>query len=131
MTIEELKEYRSIKREIDHIRTQIAEADKNMTYLQSIVISDMPKGGTAVNKLERAIENKDKLFELLCQKIEQLSTAQIKIEYAISQLPPMEREIMRLRYIDGLRFEKIALKTNYAVRNIFYIHRKAVDKLKR
>ena len=131
MTIEELKSYRQIKREIGHIRSQIAEADKNMVYLQSVIISDMPRGGEAVSKLEKAIEQKDKLCGLLYHEIERLSKLQIKIEYAISQLPPSEREVMRLRYIDGLRFEKIALKTNYAVRNIFYIHRKAVDKLKR
>ena len=131
MTIDELKSYRYIKQEIEHIRRQIAEADKDMCYLQSVIINDMPKGSMAVNSLERAIEKKDRLSMLYLEKINQLSALQFKIEYAISQLSPVEREVIRLRYIDCMRFEKIAIKTNYAIRNIFYIHSKAVEKLKR
>lgn len=52
------------------------------------------------------------------------------IENLISNLPEREKLLMRLRYIDNLKWEEIALKMNYTWQHMHRIHAKALNKIK-
>jgi DNA-directed RNA polymerase specialized sigma24 family protein len=79
MTKDELRQYRSIKVEISQIERRIRE-------------------------LERLGRNDDvtqPLRDVYRQKLIELIEGQLRIEKVIEGLDPTERELMRLRYLDG------------------------------
>lgn len=44
-------------------------------------------------------------------------------------LPPKQAKIIKLRYIDGLKFEAIPEFVNCELRNVFILHKDYIDKL--
>ena len=71
------------------------------------------------------------LRECYTKKLEELVAAQLEIERAIETLDPIERELMRLRYIDGLSWYKIMTRINYSEQQTHRIHARALIKLKK
>jgi RNA polymerase sigma factor (sigma-70 family) len=69
----------------------------------------------------------------LCAVLEEKKAAVLslrtEIEAAIRQLEPFERRLIRLRYVSGLRWEKIALKLNYSWRQVYRTHSSALEKM--
>ena len=55
---------------------------------------------------------------------------QIRIEQAINSLNPIEREAMRLRYIDGADWTEAAATIHYEWTQTHRIHAKALAKIK-
>ena len=107
MTKEELRLYRSIKLEICQIERRIAE----------------------MGRLGR-----DDITQPLCalyrEKIAVLIDGQMKIEKAIEALNPTERELMRLRYIDGADWTEVAATINYEWAQTHRVHARALAKIK-
>lgn len=50
--------------------------------------------------------------------IEELTAAQLEVERLIETLEPREREIFRLRYIDGAKWEDICVIMSYSWRQV-------------
>ena len=49
----------------------------------------------------------------------------------INDIPDQQlAETLRLRYIDDLTWEEIAVRTYYSLRNVKYMHKKALDMIK-
>ena len=108
MTKEELSEYRSIKVEISQIERRIIELER--------------KGYD--------LEITHPLRELYRQKLSDLIDCQLRIEKAIESLNPTERELMRLRYIDGAEWLDVAAEIHYEWTQTHRIHARALAKLK-
>ena len=73
----------------------------------------------------------DEQIELL--KVERLEKARCyqKIERQIKQMENEdEQEVLRLRYITGLKWEEVALKMNYSWKWIHKIHGRALQNFK-
>ena len=108
MTKEELRQYRSIKIEICQIERRIRElqayhADRDLV---------------------------EPLEDLYREKLQTLVEGQIRIEQAIASLTPTERELMRLRYIDGADWTEVAATIHYEWTQTHRIHAKALAKLR-
>lgn len=130
---EEKKEYlksyrRAVKREKDILdEIQRLRADK---MLPSVANDGMPKGSNQ-SDLSDYIAILDEQIELL--KAERLEKARCyqKIERQIKQMENEdEQEVLRLRYITGLKWEEVAARMSYSWKHIHRIHSSALCNFK-
>lgn len=70
------------------------------------------------------------LRDLYREKLADLIDGQLKIEKAIESLNPTERELMRLRYIDGADWTEVAATINYEWAQTHRVHSRALAKIK-
>lgn len=108
MTKEQLRQYRSIKIEASQIERRIAELER----------------------LDADFEVVHPLRNLYREKLADLIDGQLRIEKAIEGLNPTERELMRLRYIDGADWTEVAATIHYEWTQTHRIHAKALAKIK-
>ena len=108
MTKEQLRQYRSTKIEICQIQRRIVELEYQ-SYDYNIV---------------------QPLRDLYREKLAELIEGQLKIESAIETLNPTERELIRLRYIDGADWTEVAATIHYEWTQTHRIHARALAKIK-
>lgn len=122
---EYLKSYRrAIKREQDILdEIQRLRLDK---MFPSVVNDGMPHGSSH-SDLSDYVAILDEQIDLLKEeRLEKVRCYQ-KIERQISQMENEdEQEVLRLRYIKGLKWEEVALKMSYSYRRTLDIHGKAL-----
>lgn len=130
---EEKKEYlrsyrRAVKREKDIFdEIQRLRTDK---MFPSVVNDGMPRGSSQ-SDLSDYIAILDEQIELL--KTERLEKARCyqKIERQIKQMENEdEQEVLRLRYITGLKWEEVAVRMSYSWKHIHRIHSSALCNFK-
>lgn len=105
-----LYQYRDIKREADDIAKRV------LKYRNA-------KGEIKDWESIKALEEK------YCYLYNELFKQQLDIENAIATLDPIERTILRYRYIDGMKWEKIFRLIHYGQKQTFRIHKNALNKL--
>ena len=131
MTKEELKEYVETKREIKIIEEKIDYLESKKTSIKSMIIDDMPKPEPEQDRLGELLGEIEELIELYNEKQSNLIKQQMKIEDCIDKLDSsLERNIMRLRYLESMKWEKICVEVNYSWENVHRIHRKILSKIK-
>lgn len=108
MTKEQLRQYRSTKIEIRQLERRIIEMER-MNHDYNTV---------------------QPLRDLYRTKLAELIEGQLKIEQAIESLNPTERELMRLRYIDGADWTEVAATIHYEWTQTHRIHARALAKIK-
>lgn len=131
MTKKELKEYIETKREIKIIEEKIEYLESKKTGIKSMIIDDMPKPEPEQDRLGELLGEIEELIDIYNKKQDKLFKQQIKIEKCIDKLDnALERNIMRLRYLEGHKWEKVCVETNYSWENVHRIHRKILSKIK-
>lgn len=65
------------------------------------------------------------------QKAEQIAAILRDIDARLDALPSDQRRLLRMRYVQGWRWEKIAQKMCYSRSEVFRIHGRALDNLRR
>ena len=71
--------------------------------------------------------NISSLEELIAQEILELEQKKEKIVNQINRLrSPLHIQILKMRYIDFLGWEKIAKQTKYSTRQIYRLHQNAI-----
>ena len=85
--------------------------------------------------MEKRPESEQELLkpvrDLYREKLDELVALQVRIEKAIDSLDPIERELFRYRYIDGLEWHQIEAKMHYSSTSVHRIHSLALEKLKK
>ena len=123
---EYLKSYRrAIKREQDILdEIQRLRLDK---MFPSVVNDGMPHGSSH-SDLSDYMAIMDEQIELLKEeRLEKVRCYQ-RIERQIRQMENEdEQEVLRLRYIKGLKWEEVALKMNYSWKWVHKIHGRALQ----
>ena len=127
MRVEDLEQATALQKEIGDIKAQInALYTKHLTPLN---MDGMPRTKKAADKVAAAViavtELKDTLADKTLTYVQQLTD----VEGAIDSLPPLERRIMRMHYIDGLSWTRISEIVNYSYQYIFVIRARAFDML--
>lgn len=116
MTKYDLRQYRSLQREISDLRQKISVEDSK---IKACIDGEALYG-------EQYKKHKARLQEAL-----ELAERQYgALEDAIATLSSEERMLIRYRYIDGWDWVRIADKCHYTDRNVHYIHSNALEKLK-
>ena len=131
MTKEELKSYIENKREIEIIKDKLMYLEEKKTSIKSMIINDMPKVTNIENDMiGNLLADIEDLINIYKEEELNLIKQQIKIEKAISNLEdPTDRNIVRLKYIDGHTWEKICVILNYSWNGIHKKHRKILEKI--
>lgn len=132
MKKEELKNYMEIKREIEIIKDKIEYLEEKKTSIKSMIIDDMPKGSNTENdRLGELLGEIEELLNIYNEKQIRLIKQQMKIEDVIDKLEEStDRNIMRLKYIDGYTWERICVIMNYSWNGIHKKHRKILEKIR-
>lgn len=131
MTKEQLKRYKDIKKERDDIKRKIQKIEWEMFGPRSQRLDGMPRGGSGENYVtEEQLDRKSELLELYKAKEAELTAELLVIEKAIEKLETRERRLVRLHYIDGLKWEQVAVEMCYSWRQVHRIHSDALEKLK-
>lgn len=129
--IDKLKQYRYAKSKQDDLWNQIISINSQVMSAKGQIIDDMPKSTIPeFDKIGKAIEKVEELTNMYFDQMKVAVQAQIEIESMINSLSDeREQRIIRLKYIDGLTFEKIAVKMDYVYRQILRIHKEAIKKM--
>ena len=128
---EELNKYTETKREIEIIEDKIEYLKEKKTSIKSMVITDMPRGSNSENdRLGILLGEIEELINIYNEKQIRLIKQQIEIEEAISILDdPIDRNIMRLRYLEGMKWEKICVEVNYRWAQVHRHHKSILEKI--
>lgn len=117
MTLDELKRYRDYKLEVDSLEKRMKELFAKATSAGG--------GGTTGGAKAKGKNGKEAIWatyadeaELYKEKVKELHMKTERIEYAISNLDSMDRNIMRRRYIFGETTEAIGDAVGYSERQV-------------
>lgn len=131
MTKEELKEYIETKREIEIIKEKIECLEGKKTSIKSQIITDMPRGEAEKDRLGQLLIQIEELIDLYNEKQDKLLKQQLEIEKCIDKLEDsVDRNIMRLRYLEGYTWERMCVLLNYSWNGIHKKHRKILEKIR-
>lgn len=129
MTLPDLIQYKDIRKEIIRIEEQIANLNSRLTSPRIPILTDMPSGPHNQTQLEDGVikliqlkEKYEKLLGDLCEK-------QLAVEEMIEDLDPIERDLIRCRYFNGLKWEEVQKEIGYAPRQTRRIHDRAIEKI--
>ena len=132
MTKEELKQYKHIKRELKKLEETYQRINEDLYGPRTSDLSGMPKSQPVegFNPADAKIDDKDEIRKMYARKKEELEAALLAIEKAIDILEPAERTVIRLHYIDGLKWEQVCVEGFFSWRTAHRYHARALEKLK-
>ena len=117
-----LLEYRAIERRINRLIDEKAAWNAKATATTSS-FSDMPRSGGGSDKIQTTVEKLD-------HEIDALVDLRNRIETAVEKLEDGRlRDVMRYRYIDGMKWEQIAVVMRLDYRWVLRLHGRALCKL--
>lgn len=131
MNKEDLKMYVQLTKEAEELKKRAEYLEDEAKSVKAVVIDDMPKGsGTRGGICNIVVKIEQLRSEYLCKYDEALCEL-YKIERTIEKLEnPVERMLMRKRYIENKRWEDICVELNYCWRQIHNIHSKILKKIR-
>ena len=109
MTKEQLRNYRKIKNEYRQLEQRLRALESHPES-EDVILQP--------------------LREFYTSKLAELVQAQLAIEYAIEALKPVERELIRFHYFDGLPWHQVAVRISYSEPQTHRIHSRALRKLR-
>lgn len=129
MTAKEyLKSYRDVQREIKDLDYRMAQLRLKYTAPSAIEYSDMPKAHNTEHDLSEYVAKMDEMTDYMISKYTRLRGIEVDIYLRLDKMEKQdERELLRLRYIDGMTWEKIADRLGFDVRHIHRIHGRALQ----
>ncbi len=123
-----LNQYRIMHIEIDQITKELQRWQDLATRI-SPSYSDMPHGGGS-DKVQTAAVEVAELTDKLNQKLHQAIMVQENIKKLLESLDDIKlRQLMYYRYINGMRWEEIAVRMDFNYRWVLRLHRKALNQI--
>ncbi len=123
-----LNQYRIMHIEIDQITKEL-QGWQDLATRISPSYSDMPHGGGS-DKVQTAAVEVAELTDKLNQKLHQAIMVQENIKKLLESLDDIKlRQLMSYRYINGMRWEEIAVRMDFNYRWVLRLHRKALNQI--
>lgn len=120
-----LNQYRIMHIEIDQITKELQRWQDLATRI-SPSYSDMPHGGGS-DRVQTAAVEVAELTDKLNQKLHQAIMVQENIKKLLESLDDIKlRQLMSYRYINGMRWEEIAVLMDYDYRYVLKLHGKSL-----
>jgi len=129
MTKDELKKQLKRYLEIKAEAKQIQELRDALLDPKGANLDAMPRSCGPGNPVEAARKQREALAREYDRKEQDLVAEQAYIEAMIEGLDPMERKLMRHRYLEGLTWEKVCVAINYGWTQTHEMHGRILDKL--
>ena len=109
MTMRELYQLSNLKREISEQRERLERLKQQSTTISCM--NGVQNGGNPADKVGSIVSEKVALEQLINQKIDEYWSMYVELEVYISNISDsFIRRIFRMRFIDGLSWNAIALK---------------------
>ena len=131
-----LRNYNWFKRQIKSIDIELKGLDERIRLLGGLkgvsYDSTAVMGGEKTSTVEQAAIQRDELEQkaaILRENRERISTLIKRIDDALDALDETDREIVRMRYIDGFRWTQIAMKAPYSQRSCITHGQNAVKQI--
>lgn len=127
LKIKYLMRYLDAKRRAKAILDEIRDLEDLATKV-TVTFNDMPGGGGADDQLGAIVSH---IVDLKADMVTQAKT--MKAEQQIVQAvidavdDPDQRHLLRLRYINGFKWERVAVEMNYSFRHTLRIHGSALS----
>ena len=133
MTKAELKkmlhQFRDLHFEQQHILAELERVENAMESPRGSNMDGMPRNSGGGDPVSGIVAQHMALADHYRRKSAELAAAQLRIETIIDGLEPVERSLMRHRYIDGLDWEMVCVAMNYSWRQTHRMHARILDKL--
>lgn len=117
-----LNEYKWIKQNIENLENRLLEIDAMLQSVTSPTDSERVQTTLDPDKWTSLIQKRIEIEDLIKLEIEEGYKEMKKIEDTIADLPEREKLLMRLRYINCLTWEEIAVSMNYTWQHMHRIH---------
>lgn len=131
MTIEQLENCRSAKGEIESLRERM-ERIKSDRERMTQAITGMPQSkGQEKSRIEELTTKLMELEEQLADKLWQRETEIKEVEAWIETLKPHQRNVIRLRYIEGRTWRQVQKLTHYSKRAVMIINKNTKKSIER
>ena len=117
------------KYELQQLEQQLKQLEVTMTSPRNQAMDGMPHGSGGGDPMASLVAELVGLQDKYKVKMQQLLAAQAEVEDTIEGLEPVERQVMRHRYIEGLPWETVCVVLNYSWRQTHRIHSRALNKL--
>lgn len=123
-----LMKYQDIERRINRLLDEKKRWEEKATSV-SPVYSDMPKGGTP-DKVQTAVCRIIELEQDIDREIDAQIDLRVKIEAAVFGMQDEKlRDVIRYRYIDGMKWEEVAVTMHYSYMQICRFHGRALREI--
>ena len=127
---EQLKAYIQDKKKLKSLNRQKEELEEKIKSVKAILYSDMPKGSAKKTDLSDYMIKLERMDERIDNKIKNLNDGFLSIEEAIFGLKDGdESEIMRMKYIEGKKWNEISKERKYSLRQVHNIHGEALKNI--
>ena len=124
-----LNQYLNVEKEIGIKLDQIARLRELSTKITQTLTPDKVKSNSE-NRLESSVSKIVDIEREIGASIDQLERTRLQVESVINSVPNVnQRNVLRLRYISGMKWEQIAVKLNYDYRWVLRLHGKALNKI--
>ena len=122
-----LREYRRAQQRVEEIRRRLADLEEQSTSVTQAMEGDRVQTSLRPDKIGQVVAAKlDLEYELLEAETDAMDTMN-RIYAVLNQLEdPDYQRLLRLRYIKGLQWDDIRDQMHYEIRNVFYIHGRAL-----
>lgn len=122
-----LRQYRAALHAAQDAARRLDEFRQANAGLKAVIISDMPKGGGTPRDLSDYVAKLDEMEGDLLTAVEAYRTKAQAVEHVIDRVTDeTQARLLRLRYLDGYTFERIAVAMSYSWRQVMRLHYRAV-----
>lgn len=129
MTKERLRRYRDLLLEKKRLEEQLGTIEAALYNPKIQQLKQTPRAPSQGNATEDLANKHLELLDRYREQLAELTMEQLAIEEAIERLPNRERNLIRCYYIQGLKWEEVAVAINYSWRQTHRIHSRALQLL--
>ena len=116
-----LREIRELEREKKHVLDR---------YLSPPQPTGMPGAHDDGDRIGDIVAKRDRYQRLIDKKLGELIDLRHEIEKAIENLPSEDRRLIRLRYIEGWSWQRVADALHYSVRQALRHHGRILQQMR-
>jgi DNA-directed RNA polymerase specialized sigma24 family protein len=129
-TKEYLQQYRNAEDDINIKLDQIHQFRELATKTTQTLTEDNVQSSGSEDKVSAIVSKIVDMEREVDAEIDRLATIKHNVELTISSVPNIsQRKILTLRYINGLRWEEIAVRLSYHYRWVLELHGRALQEI--
>ena len=116
MTIDDLKNVRRQKLRVEALQERIERLRSRAEYTQQ-QLGECGRSDPTRDRLAEYVAELDELERQLTGEMIALEKQLVFVDVELAKLPENQEKVLRLRYIEGMSWKKVAKLANYSERN--------------
>lgn len=130
MTKEELLSCRHAALAVNSAKRRIKALRSDAQAISGVCYSSEPKGkGEPLSRQQRYVEALEQLSAEYEKTLAHWAQLAAEVERAIRDLPPQMAELVRLRYVDGCKWEEVNARLYISLATSKRLHRAAMERI--